>query len=348
LVYEPGDVIAHRALGHEEVAGFYGTAEQIAFLKRRLAIDERARALVADDRGAVVLPASEIPPELAKAGLTVVGAKAGPWKVWTTSPSAEIALDGARWLARAQELLDSLLPSGPARREAWVEARPVHWVLLLRSEAEWTQFFAGNPDIQTRHKLDKPPGGTSFRALTGSGTAQIYRGPVEGENDRLVAEVTMWGFAGRYNEALGQGLVHTMTSLLCGTTLTWYGGSPKTSASPKEQLPREPREWSARLRDEILAGKDWPLVQVPRERLSSFRENVRVKAWSFVGWLAARYPVEWPRLFVALTNERNLLPEDVDRAFRDAVGRTAQEVESEWREFARGDSALAKAAASAK
>lgn len=345
LRYDPEHRAAHAALGHREVNGYFGSDEQIAFLERWLAIDARARELAADDRGAVLLPAADCPAELRQAGLAVVGAKAGPWKVWTTSPGSDVALDAARWLSRAHELLEFLLPAGPARREARLEARPVHWLLLLRTEAEWQRFFTANPELLARHKLDQPPGGSSFRAQTSTGTAQLYLGPAEHENDRLVAEVTMWGFAGRYNEGLGQGLVHTMTSLLCGTTLTWYGALPKTVASPRQAVPRDPRAWAARLREELLAGQDWPLVQLPRERLTSFREQVRIKSWSFVGWLVARHPVEWPRWFVALDPSRKLLPEDVERACQDAFGRSVDELEREWREFARGDSALAKAAA---
>ncbi len=348
LSFDPADAVAHGALGHESFAGFHGTADEIAFLRRRAAIEAKAKELVALDCGAVALQPDEVPEELRRAGWAVVGAKARGWKVWTTSASVQVAADAASWASRAQDLLEFLLPGGPERRLARVGARPVNWLVLVRSEAEWQAFFAANPEVLEREKLTAAPGGVSFRFRSSTGTAQLMLGPEPLDADRLIAHVAMWGFATAHNEGLGQGLVHAMTSLLVGTTHTWFGAEPKTSAGRGAALARDRQAWSDRLRAEIRAGQDWPLVQVPRERLSSYRENVRVKAWSFVLWLVARHPDRWQRLFTALDNATNRLPEDVDAVFVRELGRSAADVEAEWRQWANGESPLAKADAAGR
>jgi hypothetical protein len=87
-------------------------------------------------------------------------------------------------------------------------------------------------------------------------------------------------------------------------------------------------------------------VQVPRERLSSFREVVRVKSWSFMTWLVARFPDTWHRALQAIESQKNLMPEQIEQLFLQEFGLPLQQLEAEWREWAGGDSALAKAARS--
>ena len=84
-------------------------------------------------------------------------------------------------------------------------------------------------------------------------------------------------------------------------------------------------------------------MQVPRERMDHFRDEVRVKSWSFVLWLLARHPDEWHGLLGELAKE-NLLPEQVQDGFGKRFGREIGDVEQEWREWARRDSRIGKAA----
>ncbi len=263
--------------------------------------------------------------------------------MWTTSPAADTAGKAAEWAERAQELLDFVLVGGPQRRVARIDGKPVAWVGLLRTDAEWTSFFAANPELLRKAKLEAAPDSGSFRFQSSQGTAEVFRHGESLDADNIIAHVAMWGFASQQNEGLGQGFVHVMTSLLVGTTWTWFGAEPKTRAANQKPLPRDEKAWDQRLREEIRAGKDWPLVQVPRETLSSFREIVRVKSWSFVLWLMARYPDNWTRALQALPTDKNPMPEQVEKVFLQDFGMPLQQIEAEWREWARGDSALAKA-----
>lgn len=343
LAFDPNDIAAHQALGHESYRGFYGTPEQIAFCKRLEAIEQKGKELAATPYEPTALPADQAPIEFRNANLAVVGARARQWKVWTTSPAADTAGKAAEWAERAQELLDFLLTGGPQRRAARIDGKPVAWIGLLRSDAEWQAFFTANPELLQRAKLAAAPGGESFRFESSQGMAEVFRHVESLDADSLIAHVAMWGFANQHNEGLGQGLVHTMTSLLVGTTLTWFGAEPPTRSGNQQPLARDEKAWDQRLREEIRTGKDWPLVQVPREKLSSFREVVRIKSWSFVMWLMARYPDTWPRALQAILTDQNPMPERIEQVFQQEFGLPLPQIEAEWREWARGDSPLARA-----
>jgi hypothetical protein len=347
LAYDPTDTAAHQALGHESYRGFHGTPEQIAFCKRLEAIEQKGKQLAATPHDPTVLPIDQAPAEFRNAKLAVVGARTRQWQVWTTSPTADTAGKAAEWAERAQDLLDFVLTGGPQRRAARVDGKPVAWVGLLRSDAEWQAFFAANPELLRKAKLAAAPGGESFRFESSQGMAEVFRHAESLDADSIIAHVAMWGFANQHNDGLGQGLVHAMTSLLVGTTLTWFGEEPKTRAGSQKPLARDEKAWDQRLREEIRAGKDWPLVQVPREKLSSFREVVRVKSWSFVLWLMARHPDTWTRALQAILTDQNPLPEQIEQVFEREFGRPLPQLEAEWREWARGDSPLAKATRSA-
>ena len=129
----------------------------------------------------------------------------------------------------------------------------------------------------------------------------------------------------------------TMTWLLVGTTRTWYGRLPATASASERELPYDPDVWLDRLREQIDAGTDWPLVQIPRERHERFRPQVRVKSWSFVTWLLARHPDRWADLLRGFPREPVPLPEQIPPVFDDVLGRPLEDVEAEWREWARGD-----------
>ncbi|MCU0862555.1 MAG: hypothetical protein MUC36_02075 [Planctomycetes bacterium] len=343
LAYDPADRAAHEALGHESFRGVHGTHEQIAFCKRFEAIEQKGKELAAATYEPAALPVDQAPIEFRNARLAVQGARTRQWKVWTTSAAAETASNAAQWAERAQDLLDFVLCGGPQRRAARIDGKPVAWVGLLRSDAEWQAFFTGNPELMQKLKLTAPPGGESFRFESSQGPAEVFRHPESLDADHIIAHVAMWGFANQHNEGLGQGLVHAMTTLLVGTTLTWFGEEPKTRAGNQKPVARDEKAWDQRLREEIRAGKDWPLVQVPREKLSSYREVVRVKSWSFVRWLMARYPDTWTRALQAIVTAQNPMPEQIEQVFQQEFGLPLPQIEAEWREWARGESALAKA-----
>jgi hypothetical protein len=105
------------------------------------------------------------------------------------------------------------------------------------------------------------------------------------------------------------------------------------------------------LHAEIDQRTDWPLQQIPRERLDNYRPRVRMKAWSFVVWLLARHPDRWATLLRALPSPEevaNPTPEQCTAVIEQVLGRKLPEIEDEWRLWAGGKSPLAKATGHAR
>ena len=133
-----------------------------------------------------------------------------------------------------------------------------------------------------------------------------------------------------------------MTWLLVGTTRTWYGQLPGTEAT-QENLGYEPEEWRQQLQAQIRKGEDWPLAQVPRERLDRFRPQVRTKVWSLMLWLMARHPDKFVSAMFAFPSDHVGLPEECAAVWQQQLGIDVPTIEAEWREWVLGTSRLAKA-----
>jgi hypothetical protein len=183
--------------------------------------------------------------------------------------------------------------------------------------------------------------GTHFNVS--GGQAFIDWSPPENDHDRIVAEVAEVYFAQDSNPGLGQGFVHAVTWFLLDSTLTWFGSLPQTETGNAKPTTRDPKEWLASLRQELRAGEDWPLDQVPREQLSSFRHKVRVKSWYFMVWLLARYPGEWAKLLRSIPGKTTPLPEECQATFEKVLGAKVADLQAEWQLWASGESRLAKA-----
>ena len=166
--------------------------------------------------------------------------------------------------------------------------------------------------------------------------------PPEVDADNAVGQVTKRCSMWVSNQGLGEGVVHAMTWLLCDSLDAAYMQVPATASAKEARAERRPAKWLSRLRADIDAGQDWPLLQVPRERMENFREAVRMKAWSFMVWLMARYPEAWLQLCSALQPEQ-LTTEDVEAGFHDVLGRSVGDCEAEWREWMRSGSYIGKA-----
>lgn len=338
LAFVPDDQAAHRALGHEEFEGFFGTAEQIAFVQRMRAILATAREIATKEIAVETVDSDRLPNELRRTGIAFAGARTKYVTYWVAG-SPEEAAQNAIANERAAELLQFLLGDSPEVRK-YLIVRPVTWVAVLRSAEQRARLLDVSPEARAGESPDRILlyGGKSFTAASGK-AEWVYQRP-ESDADHATGQYTKrstpW-----FNAGLSEGLVHTMTWLLCGTTKSSYMELP-TTVGAKEKRSTDPMQWLQVLRDGVEAGTDWPLVQVPRERLENFRAPVRYKAWSFVSWLLARHPEQWALLMITLGHEPRL-PEDVTRMFTEVLGRDLGEVEAEWREWVRRDSPIGKA-----
>lgn len=337
LRYLPDDPDVHRALGHQEIDGFWGPREDVAFVGRMRAI--RAQAVAVRQRAFEVeeIAAAGMPRELANMGIPMFGAKSPRYTYWS-SESFEAAAKMCTWSERAHDFLAHLLGASAdvVRSESW------QWHLVLRDEAQRDKLLQASPSTRGPFTFDQARlfAGIGFRCLDGGRASATWHNAGL-DSDHAVANVTKRHFLDLRNEGLGEGLTHVATWLICESTHTYFADLPKT-VSGGEAMPRDPDEWFERLWDEIDRGEDMPLVVVPRERADNFRDSTRLKSWSFMYWLLARYPNKWLPLIDGCSTPK-ITPEGVEAVFLEVLGRPLQEVEQQWRSWARRGSKLGAA-----
>jgi hypothetical protein len=332
------DPAAAEAEGNAQIArlltGFARSAEGWKAPRRaRLKKAEVAKALpVATE----AIAADALPAPLRQSGLPFGGAKSKRFTIWSVD-GVEDAAGAAVQAERTWALLEAVMPS------ASTQLRPgaIRWLAILRDSVQRDQLLTASPETCGKDTLElaKQCGSGTFEVAGGRAEWSCFR--LEERDDDMAAWVTqrfaMWPF----NEGLGIGVVHAASWLMAGTTHTYYFQFAPTAAGGPS-LSRNVDDWWGGLRDEIDLGKDWPLRELPHERLTHVRDSARLKAWSFMVWLMARHPDDWVELGRQL-NVENLTSEQVDAPFIKTLGREAADVEAEWREWMRRDSAVGRA-----
>lgn len=342
LFYDPDDAVAHQQLGHGEFAGYRGSDEQIAFVQRAHALRAKVAELKAWQPEVAPVPKAEFPEPLGRSGLQLAGARSDGFAVLVRG-----AQDDADRLAQAAErslaLVEFVLGDLQARQRSvrW-NARERKWLLRLRTGAERDALHPLQPPVFGKDSLAEVQAYGSHYATLGGQPAYISIGELVDDADWVTAFVARQGFSAGANDAFGEGFQHAMTWLLCGSVRTWWGRLPGTEAS-REDLGYDPDEWLGKLRAQVEKGEDWPLAQLPRERLERFRPQVRIKAWSVVLWGLCRHDERFLGLMFAFPKPDAGLPEQCAAVFAAQLGMTVAEVEEEWRDWVRGQSALAKA-----
>lgn len=338
LFFAPDDAAVHKALGHEQIDNFFGTTDEIAFVKRYRALVSKAREFAMRDVKIEPVADDGLPRELRATGYSFFGARS-PYSTYWTLGKAEEAQRSALWNDRAVAMLQSLVDWSPDTRQ-YFNARPLRWVGVLRTNEQRQHLLEVSPATREGGSIERSVlfSGIPFQSF--SGYAMWKKQDADIDADAAVGLSTKYGFPS-FNPGLGEGLVHAMCWLLVGTCNTSFMSLPATAADNRESK-FDPRDWINLLRDDIDAGKDWPLVQIPRERMDNFRNQVRRKAWSFMLWLLARHPEQWPHLLAKLGREDHT-PEEVAKIFTETLGRPVTDVEAEWRAWMRRGSPIGRA-----
>ncbi|MGE3172722.1 MAG: CAP domain-containing protein [Planctomycetota bacterium] len=344
VAYNPFDKDAHLALGHIEHEGFYGTEADIAFIQKMREIETKALDLARQEYEVEALPLDKLPEELAKLNLEFHGSQSKHFTVWTRG-TQENADNCAKWNERALDFLMHLLGPEQSRRRGLARlGRSRQWKGFVWTAGEREEFLKLNPHIYEGKTIEEAKQFSNVSWMSKQGPAMVLvKLTPASMHDYLIASLPHELF-GNSNGALLEGLHHAMTWYLMSTSITQYAAVPDGTASAKElMLPESTNWWLRKIRDQAIAGTDWPLNQVPRERLSNFRNDVRVKAWSFMTWVVARYPDRWMEFFQGVPADKIPFPEEIDQIGAEAFGKPLAEVEAEWREWARGDSTVAAA-----
>jgi hypothetical protein len=128
------------------------------------------------------------------------------------------------------------------------------------------------------------------------------------------------------------------------TSISRWGAIPEGSVGDDAlELPEGTNWWMRNVRDQASSNQDWPMAQVPRERLSRFRNDCRLKSWSLMTWMMAAYPDRWLQFFLLLPDSDKKVPtlEDVEAIVTKVFEKPSEAIDAEWREWARGDSGVA-------
>jgi hypothetical protein len=337
LEFQPGVEEWHLALGHQQIDGFFGTEEQVAFIRRFREIQAKAHEFSEREYEVEAVPQSKMPKALQVSGLEFFGARSEHFTHWVVE-SQEHAFESLQWAERAyafrREVAGHATPRRPHRHQ--------RYLAIVRTREQRETVLAKSPTTRGRYTFDQAKlfGSTPYKD---GGWAYLARYPHSTSADNVVGHVTKRHLVSRCNDGFGEGCVHAMTWLLVGTVKSSYTDLQHTVTKDLEPLERHPDDWRKRLQTEIDADKDWPLAQIPRERIENFRDSARVKSWSFVLFLMARYPDRWFELVAGIPEVQGLTVEKVKECFDEKLGVRAGEVDAEWRDWARRGSRIGRA-----
>ena len=357
--YNAMDKEANLALGYQEGPGFYGTEPQIVFAKKMKEIETHAVNLARKDYPVEALPLESMPAEfvalrdsvpdwMTKPNFDIFGARSEHFTVWVRGTQKN-ADDAVKWGERALDFGVFLLGAERAKKVRFVEraAGAFAWRGFVWTPREREEFLKASPHVWQGSAKDldeaKRYRNNNWQAKEGSATITAMLAPVQ-IHDSMIGNVFQYGFVYNRNEGLGEGLIHAATWYLQYTCVTRFGADAVGTEGDRElTLPEATNWWLRAVRDQAMSNQDWALNQVPRERLSRFRNDCRLKSWSFMTWVMAAYPDQWAEFFLALPDPQKKIPtlEEVDAVGLQTFGKKLEDIDAEWREWARGDSGVA-------
>lgn len=338
LYYNPNDVDAHKALEHEEKDGFWGTPEDVAFVDRMKHLETFAVGLAKKDYPVEAL--TELPPELQlmvkdDADLEFHGAKSDTFTVWCRG-TQENANDCVKWAERAVDFLELCLP-----REAVERMKPRAY---FKRAWAWKGFLWTNAEKKALIRLTGR-GSEQFAnvmwAENGKLAEIIQRLTPLGMHDALIFKV--FNDIGG-NDGINEGVCHAACWYMRATAASRRGAEDtSTTTGAEKTLPDSATWWMREMRDQATSRSDFPINQLPRQQFADFKNDARLKAWSFMTWCLARYPEKWFEWLHELPDEGRPFPEEVDKIGEKVFGRPLLEVEEEWRAWASGRNSVASA-----
>lgn len=366
VYYNAMDKEANLALGYKEGPGFFGTEQQIEFAKKMKEIEIQALQIARKDYPVEALGEDKMPKELVafrdavpewmkKPSFEIHGAKSEHFTVWTRG-TQENADNAVKWGERALEFGVYLLGEKKAKELLFVEkaSKTWAWRAFVWTPREREEFLKANPHVwKDDGSVEKAMQfvNTDWRLPDGGlATLQSKIMPVQ-IHDSMIAYVFQDGLISRAtegqpnrNQGLSQGIIHAVTWYMQYTSISRWGALPEGTVGDRENnLPESTNWWLRAVRDQAMSSQDWALNQVPRERLAKYRNDCRLKAWSFTTWAMAAYPEKWLDFFLALPDDKKPIPtlEEVDAIGEKVFGKKLAVIDEEWREWARGDSGVA-------
>jgi len=357
VYYNPMNEAANLALGHKKGEGFFGTEKQITFAKRMKAIEKRAVELARKEYPVEELGEDKMPVELQnlinnapdwmlKPRFDLHGAKSARFTVWARG-SQENANRAVQWAERAVDFGVYLMGEEAAKKLRFVERATGMWGWqgYLATSREREEFLKANPGALGGRPVAEAMRFANNAFRSGNQNAMIkVGGSPRSIHDSLIAYVMFDGLMRERNDGVGQGIIHAVTWYMKATSISRWGAIPEgTVGDDGLELPEGTNWWMRTIRDQAVSNQDWAMAQVPREKLSRFRNDCRLKTWSMMTWMMAAYPDKWLPFFLALPSAETKVPtlEDVEKVVQEVFGASSESLDVEWREWARGDSGVA-------
>jgi len=339
IAFDPKDKESHKVLGHEEYDGFFGTDEQVQFVKRMRRIREKAAECAALDLEITPIPQNKMPNALRPSALDFQGAKCGGFTCWIVSGQSE-AGEYARWQARAYEFAKWLAKD--TNDLTLKSTKHIKYLAVVRTQEQKKLLLTESIDARAGEPIARAMlyGGNSFKDR--GVRAEWQHTHRDNDADAAVAHLAKRYFVHACNNAISEGVMHMLTEMMCGSVHSQYMILARTESNGGAEIERAIPAWTKALHQQIAADEDWPLAQLPRERMDNFRTPCRIKAWSFATWLLARHPRTWFR-FAAELGRKNQSTEDVAKRFKEWIDQSVGEADMEWREWARAGSAIGEA-----
>lgn len=352
VTYDPYDEASHLKLGHVKAEkGYFGTSEQLEFIRNLQNLEKQA--LILAKKNYDVNTATELPTCLAVLDKEIHGAISEHFTVYTRGTQKN-ADDLAMWAERSLDFLLFALGDGFSHKRirAFVK-KHIAWTGFVWTPREREALIEAN--------VEKNPGSTFNQAVSTDRArraealfhnilwyekGQRHEVNVKltpaGMHDRIITVV--WGrfLDGVCNEPLTEGALHAATWYLMGTAISKRGSLPTgTVGEASLRLPESVNWWMREMRDQAIARTDMPINEVPRIDMSNFPAKGRLKAWSFMTWLMARYPRKWYTFISTVPSDKRPFPSEVDKVAEKVLGRKLNDIEEEWRIWASGRSITA-------
>ncbi|MHC4852524.1 MAG: CAP domain-containing protein [Planctomycetota bacterium] len=352
VLYDPFDGESHVKLGHvKNPQGYYGTPSQIEFIANLQNLEKQA--LILAKKQYDIRTATELPAEMAVLKLEMHGAISEHFTVFTRGTQKN-ADDLVMWSERALDfLVFALGKKFDEKRIRDFMKKRIAWTGFIWTPREREKLIEAN--------VEKNPGSVFNKAVSSSHgrraealfhnilwyeKGQRHEVNVKltpaGMHDRIITVV--WGrlLDGACNAPLIEGALHAATWYMMSTAISKRGSLPTGTVGEADlPLPESVSWWMREMRDQAIARTDMPINEVPRIDMSNFPAKGRLKAWSFMTWLMARYPGKWYQFLAAVPRDKRPFPSEVDEVAEKVFERKLKDIEEEWREWASGRSITA-------
>jgi hypothetical protein len=259
------------------------------------------------------------------------GAKSDTFTIFTRG-TQENANECVQWAERGCDFLEFVLPDEAVQK--WDVRKKIKatwgWQGYIWTRAEQKALIALNPE----HDLQDDFINCSW--VEDNRIVSVTRALTPASmHDNLVARV-FHEIEG--NDATLEGFMHASTWIMRATAITRYGARKTgTTAGERADLPDAANWWLRKMRDQATARTDFPANGLPRVQLADFRNDARIKTWSYGLWMLARFPEQWFHFLHKLPPaEKRPFPNVIDDLYPEIFGKTREEIEEEWRGWAAG------------